>query len=396
MQAVIYIFIVLFGVAFSFVVYSALSFTMIEAMLSGAIALVLAMVIYEKRMRLKAEERLEKGIEELSALLSTDAKAGQILSERLNKITDAKMGDRLEVMEADFSVLGTLVRQVAEAVAQVEETQESFTQNIPIEKNPIINKSAKLKPIASIGDVKAALKDRRISFYAQAIVNLPQRKVRAYYLKAKMEKPNKQIINAEDFIPTRGNEVIVREIEQLGFIKAFNLNNKATHPLFFYIPISKASLNDNDMLNWLIAQLDKSRENAKNIIFIISQDQWDNFNSIEKAKLATLVDKGATISISKVHSLRFNFAELKENGVSSIFADASTFIDNPQKYSDFQEGDVANYIHRYNINLIICNVSSEQQVLTLLDDGIKLIKGDYISPAGLANDVVELKINEET
>jgi len=385
--ALVYIFIILFGIAFSFGVYFALGFTVVEAMLGGAIAGILAVVVYERKLRHRAEGRLEKGIEELSSLLSTDAKAGQMLSKRMNKMADEKVAERLEVMEADFSVLGTVVRQVAEAVAQVEETQEKITQNTPIKKRNIVDEN--LKKLVSISDVKKALREKRVSFYAQPIVNLPQRNVVAYDLTCKMKKANEEIIDAKDFIPVSGNVAIVREIEQIGFKTAFEFNEKTKKPLLFYIPISKTSLSDNDMLNWIIAQLDKSREKAKNIIFNIDQEQWEAFNSIEKVKLASLVDKGANISISNVSSLRQNFAQLRDTGVTSILADAEVFIDSPQKYSDFEGGDVANYIHRYNIDLLVHNVKNEQQVLTLLEDGVKFIRGEHIAPPSLASEVIE-------
>lgn len=377
---------------------------MVEALLSGFIAVSWAILIYERKLRLRAEARLEKAIEDLSALLSTDAKAGQILSKRVNIISDEKAGNRLEVIEADFSVLGTLVRQVAESVAHIEEEQEKIAQvvknsDIKTSQNQNINNIQ--TPSISVSDVKKAIKDKRVNFYLQPIISLPQREIIAYDLSARMEiKDNKQdnkIVKAKEFIPISGNDALVREIDQIGFVQVFSLakqNIEAKISVKFYVPISNASLRDNAMLAWLIAQLENSRAMANNICFILTQQQWDNSTSLEKAKLSSLTDTGASISISDVSSLRQNFADLKKHGVNSVRADATTFIDSPEKYSDFHGADVADYIHRYNVDLIIFDVKSEQQVLTLLEDGVKQVIGDYIVPAGLAKDMVEIVDSE--
>ena len=81
-----------------------------------------------------SEARLEKAIEDLSRLLSTDAQAGNVLSQRVNALADQNAGKRLEGLEADLSVLGTAVRQVAEAVAELEESSRGRDPDQPRER----------------------------------------------------------------------------------------------------------------------------------------------------------------------------------------------------------------------------------------------------------------------
>src|SRR5690606_774882 len=78
-------------------------------------------MLQERLLRRRAENRLERAIEDLSRLLATDAQAGAVLGQRINALADLNAGQRLETVEADISVLGTVIRQVAEAVAEVED-----------------------------------------------------------------------------------------------------------------------------------------------------------------------------------------------------------------------------------------------------------------------------------
>src|SRR5690606_4746460 len=100
------------AVAVGAMAYFGLTFTPVEAMLAALVFAGAAMIIQERTLRRRAEARLEKAIEDLSRLLSTDAQAGAALSKRVNQLADENAGKRLEVLEADISVLGTVIRQV--------------------------------------------------------------------------------------------------------------------------------------------------------------------------------------------------------------------------------------------------------------------------------------------
>ena len=76
MQALVYLFIALAGFALGATAYFGLSFTLAEAILVALVAGCIAALVMERRLRLRAEGRLERGIEDLSRLLATDAQAG--------------------------------------------------------------------------------------------------------------------------------------------------------------------------------------------------------------------------------------------------------------------------------------------------------------------------------
>ena len=393
MQLLVYIFIFLIGLAIAASAYLGLTFTPIEAVLSGMLGSTLATVIFERTLRHRAEGRLEKGIEDLSRLLSTDAQAGQVLSHRVNKMADMNAGPRLETVEADVSVLGTVVRQVAEAVAHLEEVQaeggtpDTFSGDAKPETQYV------LEPIIALGDVKKALDDGRIDIIAQPIIKLPQRQLRAHDVVPQLQAENGETIRSADFIPRKGGNAIIRQIDQLGFEHAFELamnNEKEETQLLVHVPLSKASLGDNSIIEWIIARLDTSRTIATHISFSIMDRDWKELGKIETLNLEALVEKGASISIVDVSSLRMDFAELAKTGVSSVRADSTIFINEPEKYTDYHGSDVAPYISRFGIDLIISDVQSEQQILSLLEDGISLIEGQHVAPVEQGLSLMEM------
>ncbi|WDR02455.1 hypothetical protein PSQ19_17910 [Devosia algicola] len=121
MQSLVYIFIALSALGLGATSYYGLTLTPLESFLVAVMFACVAVVLVERQLRQRAENRLERAIEDLSRLLSTDAQAGAVLGQRINALADLEAGPRLEGVEADISVLGTVIRQVAEAVSEIEE-----------------------------------------------------------------------------------------------------------------------------------------------------------------------------------------------------------------------------------------------------------------------------------
>ena len=76
MQSLVYIFIVLAGVGIGAAAYFGLTFTPIEAFVTVLAFVAMALMLLERTLRRRAEGRIERAIEDLSRLLSTDAQAG--------------------------------------------------------------------------------------------------------------------------------------------------------------------------------------------------------------------------------------------------------------------------------------------------------------------------------
>lgn len=161
MLGLVYLFMGLCGFAIGVAGYYLIALTPAESAMLAILATLAAVVVHEHRLRRRSERRLEKGIEELGRLLSTDAQAGQVLSQRVNALADLDLGPRLEVMEADMSVLGTVVRQVAEAVSELESAQSTEARSrAPAGDRP--DPTVRHLPTVPLQTVRSALDEGRL------------------------------------------------------------------------------------------------------------------------------------------------------------------------------------------------------------------------------------------
>jgi cyclic-di-GMP phosphodiesterase TipF (flagellum assembly factor) len=407
-QSLVYIFIALVGLAIGAIAYFGLTFSPIEAFVTGLGCVAIAVALLERTLRRRSEVRLERAVEELSRLLSTDAQAGAVLGQRINALVDENAGKRLEVVEADISVLGTVVRQVAEAVADIEEARERHspkdaTGELPA-RPPAIDITPQhveaaaassqpparafvpplpVEPVMPLETLRQAIDDGRLIFHLQPVVALPQRKTFGYDLVPRLALEGGEFADAPDFLPRQGGEAVLRRIERQALEEAVGIARRASTaarstPL--YVPISRAILADAVTIEKIVALLDAHRTAVGNIALLIAEADWDALPLNEKAALAAFVGKGVKLALADCRSLRLDFARLAGEGVTSVRVDARPFLASPETFTDFHTADVAPYIRRFEMELIASGVTSEEQLLMLLEDGVGLVQGPHVSP----------------
>lgn len=398
MQGLVYIFIGLAGLGVGASAYFGFTFTPIEAFVTAIVFVCVAVVLLERELRRRAENRLEKAIEDLSRLLSTDAQAGAVLGQRINALADQNAGRRLEGVEADISVLGTVVRQVAEAVSDLEEARKR-EQRRTTSASPaaaVHNSDAVAPPVPPIPDavpepviplelLKQAIEENRLIFHIQPIVTLPQRRAHGYDLVPRLMLEDGELADPPDFMPHRGGESVVRRIERLCLEEAVTIARRARtsgQPVTLYVPISRATLVDAIVIDKIVVLLDANRAIAGGIVLNIAETDWAEMPLSEKAALAAFVNKGVGLSLIGARSLRLNFAELASEGVRSVRFDAARFIEFPEAFTDFHTSDITSYVKRFEVDLIATGIHTEQQILTLLEDGVALAQGPHVAGPG--------------
>jgi cyclic-di-GMP phosphodiesterase TipF (flagellum assembly factor) len=388
-QALVYTFIALAAAGVGAAAYFGLVFTPAQAILAAVVFGCACVVLMERALRQRAENRLEKAIEDLSRLLATDAQAGAVLGQRINAMADLNAGARLEGVEADISVLGTVIRQVAEAVAEMEDRvakPQPMGRDRMIAAAPPPRPAAReIEPIIPLEMLRQAVGENRLIYHIQPVVTLPQRRPQGYDLVPRLMLEDGDLADRADFMPRRGGEDVLRHIEGIGLVEAITISRRARtsgQPITLYIPLSRATLGDSSASEQLIVSLEANRAIAPGLIFAINETDWQSLTTGERAIADAVAKKGAGFSLVNVKSLRVDVAELAGQGVRSLRIDAARFIEEPEVYTDFHASDIANYIARFEVTLLATGITTERQIVELLEDGITLVQGPHIAAPG--------------
>ncbi len=393
-QALVYTFIALAAAAVGAAAYFGLTFTPAHAILAAVVFGCVCVVLQERLLRQRAESRLERAIEDLSRLLATDAQAGTVLGQRINALADINAGQRLEAVEADISVLGTVIRQVAEAVADLEESNKRQAPAPRARMIAAVPTPAPPEPEPSIGlqHLHRALDENRLVYHAQPVVMLPQRRPQGYDLVPRLILPDGELADRADFMPRRGGEDVLRQIEGVGLLEAVTISRRARTgglPLTLYVPLSRATLGDAVSSEQLIVTIEANRAIASSLVFAISETDWHGLTTSERAIADAMVRKGAGFSLTNVRSLRVDVGAMATQGVRSLRVDAARFLDEPEAFTDFHASDIANYLARFEVTLLATGIANERQIVELLEDGILLVQGPHIGgPAAIRPDLM--------
>ncbi|MEO9299073.1 EAL domain-containing protein [Devosia alba] len=389
MQALVYTFIALSAAGVGAAAYFGLTFTPAEAILAAVVFGCVCVVLMERKLRQRAENRLERAIEDLSRLLATDAQAGAVLGQRINAMADIDAEQRLEGVEADISVLGTVIRQVAEAVSEIEDrvTKPQLDGRDRMLAAAAVPPAPAREPDPGIPVemVRQALAEGRLIFHVQPVVTLPQRRPQGYDLVPRLKLEGGDIADSADFMPRTGGPDVLRHIEGLALAEAITIGRRARssgQPIRLYIPLSRATLGDSAASEQLLASLEANRAIAEGLIFAISGTDWHAMASGERAIADAVARKGAGFSLVNVTSLRIDVAELADHNVRSLRIDAARFIESPESFTDFHASDIADYVARFEVVLLATGITNERQIIELLDDGIALAQGPYIAAPG--------------
>ncbi|HCO54434.1 MAG TPA: hypothetical protein DIT93_05390 [Pelagibacterium sp.] len=387
MQNLVLIFIGVCGVAFGAAAYFALGFTPIEAGLLALVIMLGGAMLEERNARRRAFRRLEQGVEEMGRLLATDAKAGQVLSQRVNALVDLELGSRLDVIEADMSVLGTVVRQVAEAVSDLETAQAASAPALKDDRATGSGPEPRRVPTIALDDVKRALDEGRLIHHARPILTLPQRKIHAFDMVPRLQIDGRQLVDPPQYmpVPTGEGTVVLRRIDRLCAEEAIRIVRRARlsgDPVRLLVDVSPASLGDKPALDQTLSLLAANRAVNSDIVFALDYEEWTGLSRPQSDGLATLVQQGVFVALRNATTLRLDFGGLAEKGVRYIETSAHTFLKTPAALTDFHSSDINDYIKRFGINLVVTDLESESEILALLDDGIKLAQGPVMGETG--------------
>lgn len=384
MQGLVYVFIALAALGVAAVAYFGLMFTPIEAFVVGIAFAAIAVMLLERTLRRRAEAQLEKSIEDLARMVAASTQANAALSQRLNTEADLNLGPRVEALEADLSVLGTVIRQVAESVADLEERQRL---SVPVGKPvPVASHLDTMpEPVIPLEMLRHAVTDGRLVFHIEPIVTLPQRKAHGYDLVPRLLLEDGELADRADFMPRHGGEDVIGRIESLGLDEAIVVARRSRtsgSPITLYVPLSRASLSNAKAVEQMLATLDANRAIASALLFALPQADIRELTAKERASVAAIGKMGVGLSLSAASSLRFDFAELQGLGFRSARIDATRFLRQPESFTDFHAADIAAYARRFGIELIATGTIDAQQLLALFEDGIVLAQGPHIAAPG--------------
>jgi cyclic-di-GMP phosphodiesterase TipF (flagellum assembly factor) len=387
---------------------------------AATIAFALAAVLFG--LRLWGERRRARQAGDLDLLAERlDRVRGEVdeLARRMALLEGAlprRVRDEVHPVLAEVDMLGTLLRQVTETVADLElrslrssppppapasapaaaapeppraaprpEAREARPAAKPRRAEPALpRRFAELGERGFLDLVRRAVDANRIDIFLQPIVTLPQRKVRFYECFSRLRSEDGETIFPSDYLdiaeraglmPTLDNQILLRSVHLLRRLAS------RSRDVGLFCNISPASLASAVFFRDVMAFLEENRGLAEMLILELPQATVQGLGAVEIEALSALAEMGFRFSVDQVTDLRGNFALLQARGFRFAKMSADLILESPSTLgSDIHPADLASHFARLGIDLIVDQVETEAQVVDLLEYNPKYGQGFVFSP----------------
>ncbi|WP_051228498.1 EAL domain-containing protein [Pleomorphomonas oryzae] len=409
------------------VLYFQLGLSAGSALVVG-IGLMLIMVSLQQPMERRRERAwIESRLAELAAVAGDGEAEIEKIAARLNRLEQALPGrvrEQTGELAAEVEVVGELLRQVTETLAELESTVDGRLDGVNArfsalerhirEAEDTGRRSRRVRVDDYLeegrgrsgegrGDVSASMKnslfvpdtdpalereverlirEEQIELHLQPVVTLPQRLVRSYEVLTRL-KGASGLIPAAEFIPVAEKSRLIAKLDTYQVIRSFQILKRLTQrnsDVGLFINLSAESLASSAFFREFQGFLGQNRAMADLVQFEFRQDALAEMGPLEVESLRAVADLGFHFSIDNVTDLRADFRRWSDLGFRSIKVAADRLLGRaPLVTGDIHVEDMAGHLQRQGLTLIVDRVEQEAQVIDLLDYGLTFGQGNLFS-----------------
>ncbi|NLH83469.1 MAG: EAL domain-containing protein [Phyllobacteriaceae bacterium] len=318
--------------------------------------------------------------------------------------------DELDQMVAEIEVIGTLTRQVIEAVADLEvqltETRGALigrdgagtpaAMRAPVTetarpaarggaRSPLVpERFAHLDEEAFLALVRRAIDADRIDLHLQPIVALPQRKVRFYEALTRLRDESGGPIHPSDYIPIAENRGLMAALDEQILLKSVAILRRLaerSREVGVFLNLSSASLAHPGFFRDFLAFMEKNRDLSDMLVLEFPQASVRAMGPIEQEGMRALKDLGFRFSIDQVGDLKISFQNLADRGFRWAKISADRLLHRADELgTDIHPVDLTDYFRRFGMELIADHIEREAEVIDVLDYGVRLGQGNLFAP----------------
>lgn len=388
----------------SYTIWTLAGLTRVEAALTLSILFLGAAQIISHLTRDRRFDRTVAQVDDLALASAQTIRELESLKQTVIDVESAvdNVGNaRNEELAAQFQVLETLVKQLAERVASAQANMAigGLAQAGDMHNGASSNGQHQLDDATDgVSDarlldmVRHSLEDNRVDLYLQPIVVLPQRKTRYYEALTRLRDSGGEVIMPASYLRVAEPAGIMPMIDNLLLFRCVKVVRRLlerNRDIGVFCNISAHSLLDAEFFPHFLEFIKQNEELGGSLIFEFSQATINGAGPLEVESMTMLRDLGFEFSMDNVTALDFDYQALADSGFRYVKIDSHTLIDGMSGAgAQIHSADLKTLLGRYGIELIAGKVETERDVVTLLDYEVGLGQGYLFSEPRLVREEI--------
>lgn len=356
---------------------------------SVGLAVLLVLLVGQLAFQRRRDRALfDRRIADLAHLESTFTRNTQNLVRRLS-VVEARLekinAPEAPAMDGELRGLAATVRQLSGDLSQLEsrvaaaEAAPAGAAAVPARAEDM---PAEDDAAAVLAAIQEAIASKTVELLLQPIVTLPQRRVHAYELFARLRDRDGRDVPPRAFLPVAEAEGLIARLDQLVLFRAIQLLRRMSaeeKPLLLFCNLSTKSLADGDFAAEFIEFAQANRALADTLVFEFRQSGMMTLPPAGREALAALAEMGFRLSIDQVTDFTVDFRDQAARGFRFAKVSAGTLLHGAPT-GGIELSELSEFLARAGIDLIAHQVETERQIMDLIDLDIRYGQGDLFTP----------------
>ncbi len=237
-----------------------------------------------------------------------------------------------------------------------------------------------------ISKLETAFQDNGFSTSFQPIVTLPQRKVRLYEL----------ALMLKDDAPSRTNSMVRKAVMAAGLAVNYDIDliqrslqmighfRSRQKEITVLCELTGAILIANPEFDQVILELRQQPDFAQSLVIGFNYEKYSALSIAEKDLLSFLSETGVKFALMGLTNMRLDPQALSAAGVRFITIDVMKLMDavpTGLQGLDVHVADLSGLFARHKIELVVQNITSDRDLLDIIDMEIPLAQGKLLGDA---------------
>ncbi len=351
------------------------------------------------QMQIESRERYENFTAELQMLETLIKQVAENVANSQNVMLESQPRQSLPAPEEGDLALqapedGDLAEPAADDVqlardepAAEETADENLRPQVTAEEHEEEQIPATLEPVIDelllIDELRQSIECNRIELFLQPIMTLPQRRVRYYEALTRLRNESGDLIMPKDYLSLAESAGIMSVIDNVMLYRSVQVLRRLeqrSSARGMFCNISVHSLLDPEFFPEFISFMEQNQTLAESMCFEFSQAMVEHCGKAEEESLSALASLGFRFSMDQVTNLDLNLQEMQERGFRFMKVDADILLHGmSQANAQIHAADMRSYLERYDIQLIVSKIEDERDLANVLDYNVKLGQGFLFS-----------------
>ncbi|PHZ85011.1 EAL domain-containing protein [Paremcibacter congregatus] len=231
-----------------------------------------------------------------------------------------------------------------------------------------------------------ALEGNRVDLYLQPIVALPSRRVVHYESYSRVRDDEDNVIFPSQYLRLAEDSGLVGTLDNLLLFRCIQVIRRLgprRPDLRFFCNISSISLNDKEFFPQFVDFMMENSELSDRLVFEFAQKDVLRQSSGVRRSLANLGRRGFRFSMDQVMDMNVDLADLGSRYFRYVKVDVAMIL---EQNLDIHPDDLKESFARYDLDLIVEKIETDQSIVEILDFGIDYGQGFLFGEPRLSSD----------